>query len=163
MYFSRLLQPTILVIIVSSTYNLPHRAPFLVVVLHYHTQGERRHRLQGDEYYQVVEEVCTAIVQVWPDALLQFEDFETTRAFELLGRRRQRQLCFNDDIQGTGAVVTAGVINGLRLQETRPGDARIVFFGAGSSAVGVAEAVAAYLEHEEEVSREEARSVRTSE
>ena len=54
-----------------------------------------------------------------------------------------RLLCFNDDIQGTGAVVCAGVLNGLRCQGTPAADARIVFYGAGSSAVGVAETIAA--------------------
>lgn len=66
-------------------------------------------------------------------------------------------LCYNDDIQGTGAVVTAGVINGLRLQGTKPGELRLVMFGAGSSAVGVAEAIAAYLEEKASISRKRAR------
>lgn len=119
--------------------------------------GERRRRLEGDEYWSVIQELCDAVKSIWPDALLQFEDFETSHAFGILQRHRNRLLCFNDDIQGTGAVVTAGIINGLRVQHTQPRDARIVFFGAGSSAVGVAEGIAAYLEHEVGVSREKAR------
>ena len=72
-------------------------------------------------------------------------------------RRREKQLCFNDDIQGTGAAVTTGVINGLKLQNTAPEDAKIIFYGAGSSAVGVAGAISAYLECEAGVPKEQAR------
>ena len=52
-------------------------------------------------------------------------------------------LCFNDDIQGTGAVVCAGFLNGMRARGTPLSEARVAFFGAGSSAVGVAETIAA--------------------
>lgn len=120
-------------------------------------QGERKRRLAGEDYWQAIDELCTAVKTVWPEALLQFEDFETMHAFEILQRFRTRLLCYNDDIQGTGAVVTAGVINGLRLQNTEPGKLRLVMFGAGSSAVGVAEAIAAYLEEKTSMSRKCAR------
>ena len=56
----------------------------------------------------VVEEFCMAVKDKWPNCLIQFEDFETTKAFSILERMRDRVLCFNDDIQGTGAVVTTG-------------------------------------------------------
>ena len=59
--------------------------------------------------------------------------------------------------QGTGAVVAAGVINGLKLQGVAPADARLLFFGAGSSAVGVASAIACYLQHEAGVDPDTAR------
>ena len=62
-------------------------------------QGERRRRLEGDAYYAAVDELCAAFKEVWPHALLQFEDFETSRAFAILERWRPRMLCFNDDIQ----------------------------------------------------------------
>jgi hypothetical protein len=52
----------------------------------------------------------------------------------------------NDDIQGTGAVVSSGFVNGMKLQKTDLADARVVFYGAGSSAVGVAEMIATYME-----------------
>ena len=63
--------------------------------------------------------------------------------------------------QGTGAVVTTGFINGMKAQKTELKDARIVFFGAGSSAVGVAKSIASYIELKGGVSAEEARKVVT--
>ena len=58
-------------------------------------------------------------------------------------KKTKKQLCFNDDIQGTGAVVCSGFLNGVRAQGTPASEARVVFYGAGSSAVGVAETIAA--------------------
>jgi len=62
-------------------------------------QGERKERLGDEEYFAAVDELCTAVREVWPHALLQFEDFETKRAFAILERWRHKMLCFNDDIQ----------------------------------------------------------------
>lgn len=119
--------------------------------------GERRSRLDDDEYYAVIDEFCQAVKFVWPNALLQFEDFTTERAFEILHRQHDKLLCFNDDIQGTGAVVTAGFVNGMKYQKTDLKDARVVFYGAGSSAVGVADSIATYMQHKADISWEEAR------
>ena len=85
----------------------------------------------------VVEEFCLAIKDKWPNCLIQFEDFRTEDAFRILERMRHKVLCFNDDIQGTGATILAGLINALRAQGTPAKEARIIFFGAGSSAIGV--------------------------
>lgn len=63
------------------------------------------------------------------------------------------------DIQGTGAVVTAGFINGLKAQGITSRDARVVFYGAGSSAVGVAHMIASYMITVGGLSREEAYQV----
>lgn len=116
---------------------------------------------------QVVEELCTAISNRWPSCLIQFEDFQTDAAFAILERMRDRVLCFNDDIQGTGAVVLSGFINGMKAQGTNmkvgedhtraircradgtsvrfSQDVRVVFYGAGSSAAGVAGMIASLI------------------
>lgn len=102
------------------------------------TQGSAEPRLEGEEHFAVVEEFCLAVADKWPNCLIQFEDFKTEDAFRVLERMQERVLCFNDDIQGTGATVLAGLINALRAQGTAVRDVRIIFFGAGSSAIGVA-------------------------
>jgi malate dehydrogenase (oxaloacetate-decarboxylating)(NADP+) len=63
----------------------------------------------------------------------------------LLARFRDRYRCFNDDIQGTGAVVTAGFINSLKVAEIELKDVRAVFHGAGSAGVGVADQIVSYF------------------
>ena len=119
--------------------------------------GERRPRLEGDEYHAAVDEFCEAVRRRWPNALLQFEDFETSKAFSILDRQRERLLCFNDDIQGTGAVVTSGFVNGMKAQGTDLRDARVVFYGAGSSAVGVAKSIVTFMQQRAGISEEEAK------
>jgi malic enzyme len=119
--------------------------------------GAKKDRIRGEEEMEVVEEFCMAVKDRYPDALIQFEDFQTDMAFEILERMRKKVLCFNDDIQGTGAVVTTGFINGMKAQGTELKDARIVFFGAGSSAVGVAKSIASVIELKGGVSAEDAK------
>ncbi|CAD7700714.1 unnamed protein product [Ostreobium quekettii] len=118
--------------------------------------GKKVPRLRGDAHMEVVEEFCLAVKEKWPNCLVQFEDFQTERAFAILDRMRDRMLCFNDDIQGTGAVVLSGFINGMRVQKTDLSDARVVFYGAGSSACGVAGMIAKLIETEAKVSSQEA-------
>ena len=73
--------------------------------------------------------------------MLQFEDFSNEHAFSLLDQYRNRFRCFNDDIQGTGAVVVSGLISALRVSKLDLKDTRLLFFGAGSAGVGVADTI----------------------
>jgi malic enzyme len=107
--------------------------------------GTRQRRLRGAPYFALLDEVVDAIARVHPRALVQWEDFASANAFDVLDRYRQRVLSFNDDIQGTGAVVVAGIQSALRQTGGRFQDARIVFFGAGASGAGSALAVRAAL------------------
>jgi malate dehydrogenase (oxaloacetate-decarboxylating)(NADP+) len=95
-----------------------------------------------------VDEFVAAVQARYPDALIQFEDFLTPNAYALLARYRQRVLCFNDDIQGTAAVVLAGVLASARLTGRTLPDARILFLGAGSAATGIADLMVASLVEE---------------
>lgn len=110
--------------------------------------GVNHHRLTGDEYYEMVDEFVTAALDKWPEALIQFEDFTNDHAFPLLEKYRHKIVCFNDDIQGTGSVALAGVLSGLRITGERLIDQRIVFLGAGSAAVGIANMIAAGMVEE---------------
>ena len=78
-------------------------------------QGSKEKRLTGDEHMEVVEEFCAAAQHCFPNCLIQFEDFQTNQAFAILDKFRDRYLCFNDDIQGTGGVVTAGCAHSLNF------------------------------------------------
>ncbi|KAK9812749.1 hypothetical protein WJX72_002964 [[Myrmecia] bisecta] len=118
--------------------------------------GNKVPRLKGEAHMAVVDEFVMAVKDKWPDCLIQFEDFQTDQAFKILEAYRDKVLCFNDDIQGTGAVVTSGFINGMKAQGTPIAEARVVFYGAGSSAVGVASMIALLLQQEGGTSKEEA-------
>jgi malate dehydrogenase (oxaloacetate-decarboxylating) len=100
--------------------------------------GARHARLRGDAYFSLLDELVDAIALVFPDALVQWEDFANERAFEVLRRYRTKILSFDDDIQGTGAIVEAGIRTALDRVGRRLQDERIVVFGAGASGAGVA-------------------------
>jgi malate dehydrogenase (oxaloacetate-decarboxylating)(NADP+) len=101
--------------------------------------GYPRRRLEGSAYFDLVEEFVSAVQSLYPDALIQFEDFLTPNAYALLEKYRDRVLCFNDDIQGTAAVALAGVYSSTRITGLAFKDLKIMFLGAGSAATGIAD------------------------
>jgi malate dehydrogenase (oxaloacetate-decarboxylating) len=103
--------------------------------------GVRDRRLRGEPYLELVDELVDAIKEVYPHALLQWEDFAGGTAFEVLERYRTKILSFDDDIQGTGAVVVAGILGALQQAGRSLRDERIVFLGAGASGGGCAHAL----------------------
>jgi malate dehydrogenase (oxaloacetate-decarboxylating)(NADP+) len=111
-------------------------------------QGSREARVRGPEYYAFIEEFIQAVIKHFPHALLQFEDFSTTNAVELLERYQDRLLCFNDDIQGTAAVALAGLMAATRLTGNKLSEMRVLFAGAGSAATGIASLLAIAMQLE---------------
>lgn len=118
--------------------------------------GLRQKRVRGEEYQDFIDRFVAAVKKVYPEALLQWEDFLKGNAIFQLNRFRDELCTFNDDIQGTAGVVVAGVFSGLRISGQSMKDQRILFAGAGASAQGIsALLVSAMLE--EGLSLDEAR------
>ncbi|KAL7310288.1 hypothetical protein PS15m_009805 [Mucor circinelloides] len=128
-----------------------------------HYLGVREKRPNNKVFYNAVDQVLRALIRAFPDLLVQFEDFSSEHAFGLLEKYQNKMLCFNDDIQGTGAVILSGLINAFRKVETESNiplsDHRIVFYGAGSAAIGVARQIQEYLELEHGLTEEQAKKV----
>jgi malate dehydrogenase (oxaloacetate-decarboxylating)(NADP+) len=99
--------------------------------------GVRHKRLDDDEYYEFVDEFMGAVFARWPQVVVQFEDFETSRAVPLLEKYRERCRVFNDDIQGTGAVTLAGIISAANHAGKDIKDLKFMCVGAGSAGLGV--------------------------
>jgi len=119
--------------------------------------GLKQDRITGDAYTELLDEFVNAIQQRYPKALIQFEDFLTPNAIALLQRYRDKVLCFNDDIQGTAAVILAGVLASCRLSHLPFTELSIVFVGAGSATTGIADLIqAAWVK--EGLSPEQARA-----
>ncbi|KAJ1732375.1 hypothetical protein LPJ61_002072 [Coemansia biformis] len=121
--------------------------------------GIRQKRPQDAEFYAATEKVLTGLTKAFPNIFIQFEDFSTDHAFGLLERWRDRILCFNDDIQGTGSVILAGFISAIKQAGIPPRDQRILFVGAGSAGVGVAKQLVDYLVIEHGIPEEEAKAM----
>merc|ERR1719293_102207 len=102
--------------------------------------GMREPRLEGDDYYSLIDEFMAAIKLRWPTALVQFEDFQSKHAIKLLMRYKKEYLMFNDDIQGTAAPVLAGLYGAMKVRGLTPADLKnqvFVVAGAGSAGSGV--------------------------
>lgn len=107
--------------------------------------GWRHERITGPAYDEFIDQFVRAVQQELPTTLVQWEDFGASHARVILERYRDRLLTFNDDIQGTGGIVLATVLSALELSETSLKDQRVVFFGAGSASVGVADTLRAAM------------------
>ena len=105
--------------------------------------GMTHPRLRGDEYYSLVHEFVKAVHLRWPNALIQFEDFSSDKAANILDTYRNEELCFNDDIQGTGSVTLGALMAAIRTQgpNAKLSDQRFVVCGAGSAGMGVCQSV----------------------
>ncbi len=103
--------------------------------------GARHERVRGEEYWELLDEFVEVAAELFPRALVQWEDFSYRNAFRVLERYRQRLLSFNDDVQGTGAIVVAGIESALARAGRPLTEERVVFVGAGASGGGSALAV----------------------
>jgi malate dehydrogenase (oxaloacetate-decarboxylating) len=107
--------------------------------------GWRHERVTGQAYFDFVDQFVRAVQQELPNVCLQWEDFATPHARPILERYRDELLTFNDDIQGTAAVALGAVLGAVGVTGKRLREQQIVFLGAGSAAVGVADYLRAAL------------------
>ncbi|KAL8963270.1 MAG: hypothetical protein Q9193_000443 [Seirophora villosa] len=108
--------------------------------------GSKREKVSAQEEREFMDEVMIALNEKWPGIVVQFEDFKNP--FPALERYQHKYTCFNDDIQGTGAVVLAGIINAVKKSGVPVKGQRAVFMGAGSAGVGVAKQIVEYFMRE---------------
>ena len=101
--------------------------------------GLRQTRPSAAELDEFVEEFVTAIQEEFPNCCIQFEDWGRTDAFRLLARYRDRVCCFNDDIQGSGAVAVAGILSAIRITGGNLSGQTFLCLGAGQAGIGIAE------------------------
>ena len=104
--------------------------------------GVREPRLRGEEYEELIEEFVHAVREVFPGALLQWEDFANRTSFGHLEKYQHYLPSFNDDIQGTAAMVVAGLIAATRYLGGKLAEHRVVIAGAGSAGYGIREQIA---------------------
>lgn len=100
--------------------------------------GLRENRPSTEELDAFVKEFIDAVQKVYPKCCIHFEDWKGTDAIRLLAEYKDKVLCYNDDIQGTGAVAVAGIYGALNIINQKLTDQRVLFLGAGSAGIGIA-------------------------
>lgn len=108
--------------------------------------GVERPRLEGEAYYDLLDAFVEAVAEVFPNTLLQWEDFSKQKAWTVLERYRDRICSFNDDIQGTGAITLAGVLGVCTVTGRELADHRFVVHGAGAGGGGIIKVLLTALE-----------------
>jgi malate dehydrogenase (oxaloacetate-decarboxylating)(NADP+) len=101
--------------------------------------GLRHKRIVGKAYDDFIEAFVVAVNEVFPKICIQWEDFKGIDAIRILNKYRDRVCTFNDDIQGTAAIATAGFISISRLMGRPFAEQRFLFLGAGAAAFGIAD------------------------
>ncbi|EOH84417.1 malate dehydrogenase (oxaloacetate-decarboxylating) [Enterococcus asini ATCC 700915] len=101
--------------------------------------GNRHERLQGEAYMEFIDQFVSASTELFPELLLHWEDFGRGNAANILAKYQDKITTFNDDIQGTGIVVLAGVLGGLNISKAELKDQIVLTYGAGTAGVGIAE------------------------
>ncbi|NNM44248.1 MAG: NAD-dependent malic enzyme [Chlamydiae bacterium] len=101
--------------------------------------GWRNQRVKDQEYYDFIGSFVKAIKKRYPKVLLQWEDFGGRHAANLLSKYRKEICSFNDDIQGTAAVVLAGILAAVKAGESSLAKQKIIIFGGGSAGMGIAQ------------------------
>lgn len=103
--------------------------------------GYRHSRVRGKAYDDFIEAYVTAAKKLFPKAMLHWEDFGSTNARRILGRYRNIVPTFNDDMQGTGAIVLGALLNAVDRSGTPWTEQRVVILGAGTAGVGIADQI----------------------
>jgi malate dehydrogenase (oxaloacetate-decarboxylating) len=94
--------------------------------------------LRGAKYDELIEEFVTAARAVFPEVVIQWEDFRKENALKILDKYRHAVPSFNDDIQGTGAVALACILAACRITSTDIKEHRVLIYGAGAAGLGIA-------------------------
>ncbi|HLG98608.1 MAG TPA: NAD-dependent malic enzyme [Bryobacteraceae bacterium] len=103
--------------------------------------GNRHARVRGERYDAFIDAYVNTVTKLFPNALLQWEDFSPSNGRGILEKYRDRTLTFNDDMQGTGAITLAAVVSATRACGVPLRNQRVVIFGAGTAGVGIADQI----------------------
>lgn len=118
--------------------------------------GLRQPRRRGESYDEFIDKFVKACRKLYPRAYIHFEDFGLTNARRILDKYAPHIACFNDDIQGTGAVTLAAIYAAVRVAGLKLSELRIVMFGAGTAGTGIADQIRDAIAVESEKSEDDA-------
>lgn len=100
--------------------------------------GNRHKRVTGEKYDSFIDSFVKAVQRQFPNALLHWEDFGRNNATKILRKYENELATFNDDVQGTGIVVLAGILGALNISKEKLTNQKILIYGAGTAGMGIA-------------------------
>jgi malate dehydrogenase (oxaloacetate-decarboxylating) len=103
--------------------------------------GNRHARVRGERYDAFIDAYVETASKLFPNALLQWEDFSPGNGRRILEKYRGRMCTFNDDMQGTGAITLAAVVSAVRVCGSPMRNQRVVILGAGTAGLGIADQI----------------------
>jgi malate dehydrogenase (oxaloacetate-decarboxylating) len=103
--------------------------------------GNRHARVRGKRYDDFIDAYVQTVTKLYPNALLQWEDFAPANGRRILDRYRDRTSTFNDDMQGTGAITLAAAVSAVRVCGSPMRNQRVVILGAGTAGLGIADQI----------------------
>lgn len=107
--------------------------------------GNKMHRVRGEQYWDFIDKFINAVKARFPSAVLHYEDFGVSTGRKMLHKYRQAIPSFNDDIQGTGAVVMASMTAALKYTDRNLLDSQVLIYGAGSAGLGIADQIVNHM------------------
>jgi malate dehydrogenase (oxaloacetate-decarboxylating)(NADP+) len=110
--------------------------------------GIKQPRPSQQELFTFVDAFVDAVQEVFPLCCIHFEDWTGSDAVHLLERYRNKVSCFNDDIQGTAAIAVSGLVNAMKIKGEQFKQQRILFLGAGSAGIGIANLIVSVMTKE---------------
>jgi malate dehydrogenase (oxaloacetate-decarboxylating) len=103
--------------------------------------GNRHPRVRGKRYDAFIDAYVQTATKLFPNALLQWEDFTPGNGRRILEKYRDRICTFNDDMQGTGAITLAAAVSAVRVCGSPMRNQRVVILGAGTAGLGIADQI----------------------
>lgn len=110
--------------------------------------GNRHARIRGERYDNMIDAYLKTASEMFPNALLHFEDFGPSNARRILEANRDKYRLFNDDVQGTGAIVMAALFSALKVTKQNFAEQRLVVYGAGTAGTGIADQIYSMMVHD---------------
>jgi malate dehydrogenase (oxaloacetate-decarboxylating) len=101
--------------------------------------GARHARIRDHRYDELIDAYVNATTKLFPHAMLHWEDFGASNARRILNKYAEQVCTFNDDMQGTAAVVLAAAFSAVAAAGTRMRDQRVVIHGSGTAGLGIAD------------------------
>jgi malate dehydrogenase (oxaloacetate-decarboxylating) len=101
--------------------------------------GNRHARVRDQRYDDLIDAYVNVAAKLFPHAMLHWEDFGASNARRILNKYADQACTFNDDMQGTAAVVMAAAFAAVNAAGSRMRDQRVVIHGAGTAGLGIAD------------------------